>query len=256
METLLKLLPTANGQYLLLVSLSFVLAGAVKGAIGLGLPTVAVATLSLLMTPMEAAALLIVPSFFTNIWQLAAGPDVSGLLRRLWPMLLGVCAGTFAGALVLPHVQAGWAGAGLGLALAVYALMGLGSAHWSVSANAERRLAPAVGAATGLVTAMTGVFVLPAVPFLQALGLDKDELVQAMGLAFTVSTVALALNLAYAGAFQWSGAGTSLFALLPALIGMQLGQWLRKRMDALLFRRCFFAGLLLLGSHFIWEFLH
>ncbi|MES2073844.1 MAG: sulfite exporter TauE/SafE family protein [Pseudomonadota bacterium] len=257
METLLKLLSVASGQYLLLISLSFILAGAVKGAIGLGLPTVAVGTLSLLMTPMEAAALLIVPSFFTNIWQLAAGPDVSGLLRRLWPMLLGVCAGTFAGALVLPHVQAGGAVArlGLGLALAVYALMGLGSVHWSVTAEVERRLAPLIGAITGVVTAATGVFMLPAVPFLQALGLDKDELVQAMGLAFTVSTVALALNLAYAGAFQWSGAGTSLFALLPALIGMQLGQWLRKRMDALLFRRCFFAGLLLLGSHFIWEFL-
>ncbi len=203
---------------------------------------------------MEAAALLIVPSFFTNIWQLVAGPDFSGLLRRLWPMLLGVCAGTFAGAALFAQVHPEWAAAGLGLALIVYALMGLASVQWRLSAKAERRLAPVVGMLTGAVTSMTGVFVVPAVPFLQALGLNKDDLVQAMGLAFTVSTVALAINLACAGAFHADGAGASFFALFPSMAGMLLGQWLRGRMNALWFKRCFFAGLLVLGSHFIWGF--
>ncbi|WP_394781605.1 sulfite exporter TauE/SafE family protein [Undibacterium sp.] len=254
MENLITLLSTSNPRYLLMICLVFVLAGAVKGAIGLGLPTVAVGLLSLLMTPMEAAALLIVPSFFTNVWQLAAGPDFSGLLRRLWPMLVGVCVGTFAGGAVLAHVHADWAAAGLGAALIVYALMGLASVKLAVSVPMERRLGPAIGAITGIVSAATGVFTLPAVPFLQALGLNKDDMVQAMGLAFTVSTVALALNLIAVGALPWSGAETSVIALLPALAGMALGQWLRSRMNAVLFRRCFFGGLLLLGAHFVWSY--
>ncbi len=232
-----------------LIGFSFVLAGAVKGAIGLGLPTVAVGLLSLMMAPLEAAALLIVPSFLTNIWQLAAGKGLAVLLRRLWPMLLGVCAGSAAGAAMAAHIRGDWATAGLGLALVAYALMGLFSLRWTVSPGAERWLAPLVGAATGVVTAATGVFVLPAVPYLQALDLERDELVQAMGLAFTVSTVALALTLAGSGALHWSGAGRSALALLPALAGMVLGQWLRGKMAPALFKRCFFVGLMVLGGH-------
>jgi len=41
---------------------------------------------------------------------------------------------------------------------------------------------PLIGLATGLVTGSTGVFVIPAVPYLQALDLDKEDLVQALGL--------------------------------------------------------------------------
>ncbi|HTD05914.1 sulfite exporter TauE/SafE family protein [Undibacterium sp.] len=254
MENILTLVSLDTGPHFLATCLIFLLAGAVKGAIGLGLPTVAVGMLSLLMSPMEAAALLIVPSFFTNIWQLLAGPDFSGLLRRFWTMLLGVCVGTFAGAALFAQVHAGWAAAGLGLALMAYALMGLASVHWQLAGGAERWLAPVIGAVTGMLTSFTGVFVIPAVPFLQALGLNKDELVQAMGLAFTVSTIALAASLAYAGALHAESAGASFFALLPSMTGMLLGQWLRRRMNAVLFRRCFFAGLLALGGHFVWHF--
>jgi uncharacterized membrane protein YfcA len=102
-----------------------------------------------------------------------------------------------------------------------------------------------VGAATGIVTAATGVYVIPAVPYLQALGLDKDELVQACGLSFTVSTVALAGVLAHDGVLDTSVAGASLLA--PALAGMALGQWVRSRPE--LFRLCFLAALLGLGAH-------
>ena len=74
----------------------FVLAGFVKGVIGLGLPAVAMGLLALVMTPAQAAALLVVPSFLTNVWQ-AMGSELIPLVRRLWPMLLGICAGVWAG---------------------------------------------------------------------------------------------------------------------------------------------------------------
>jgi uncharacterized protein len=69
----------------------FVLAGFVKGVVGLGLPTVAMGLLAVVMTPAQAAALLVVPSFLTNAWQ-AMGPELLPLTRRLWSMLLGICA--------------------------------------------------------------------------------------------------------------------------------------------------------------------
>jgi uncharacterized protein len=115
--------------------------------------------------------------------------------------------------------------------------------------RAERWLGPVIGAVTGLVTAATGVFVIPAVPYLGALGLPKDDLIQALGLSFTVSTVALAAALAGGGSFEAGTAGASALALAPALIGMAVGGWVRGRVSERMFRRCFFLGLLALGTH-------
>ena len=92
---------------------------------------------------------------------------------------------------------------------------------------------------------------IPSAPYLQAIGLEKDDLVQALGLSFTVSTLALAATLVQVGALQTSVAGASLLALAPALIGMALGQWVRARVRPETFRICFFAGSLLLGAHLV-----
>lgn len=231
------------------IALVFVLAGMVKGVTGMGLPTVAVALLTLKMSPLEAAALLIVPSSVTNVWQLAAGPALYPLWRRLRPMLLAVCVGTALAALLGGGRGAMWSGAVLGLALLAYGVFGLAGWSWRVAPRAERWLGPLAGVVTGALAGVTGVLVMPAAPYLQALALEKDDLVQAMGLAFTVSTLALAVMLAYQGAWHAAAAGASCLALLPAAGGMLLGQWLRERMAPALFRRCFFASLLALGAH-------
>lgn len=233
---------------------TFLLAGFVKGVIGLGLPTVAIGLLGLAMPTAEAAAMLIVPSLVTNIWQLLAGPRFAALAKRLWPMLLGICVGTWAGSGWLAN-GGNLAGMALGVALLAYSVLGLAAVrlhvpkHWT--ARCEGAVGGVVGVATGLVTAATGVFVIPGVPFVQALDLDKDDLVQAMGLSFTVSTIALAAGLARDGIFHGPAMGVSLLALAPALGGMFIGQWVRSRVSAPVFRRCFFVGLAMLGAELV-----
>lgn len=239
----------ASISILVITALVFLLAGFVKGIIGLGLPTVSMGLLVLTMTPARAAALLVVPSLVTNVWQMAVGPSLWPLLRRLWPMMIGIAVGTWLGARALSISEAEAATTGLGIALILYALTGLTSVRFQVSARAERWLAPLLGAVTGAITAWTGVFVIPAVPYLQAIGLEKEDLVQALGLSFTVSTLALAAVLAWSGAFAVSLAAGSLFAVVPALIGMGIGQGIRRRAQPEVFRRWFFIGLLLLGAH-------
>ena len=230
------------------VTLTFVVAGFVKGVIGLGLPTVAMGLLAVIMTPAQAAALLVAPSLLTNVWQ-AMGPELAPLTRRLWPMLLGICVGVWAGGGLLTADGGARASIGLGAVLALYGLLGLISVEFSVSARLEPWLSPLIGAVTGVVTAATGVYMIPSAPYLQAIGLKKDALVQALGLSFTVSTLALAASLVRDGALQISVAGASLLALAPALLGMGLGQWVRARVRSETFRICFFVGSLLLGAH-------
>ncbi|MEP7100747.1 MAG: TSUP family transporter, partial [Burkholderiales bacterium] len=138
---------------------------------------------------------------------------------------------------------------GLGIALIAYAALGLLKWRLRVKRAHERWLAPLIGLATGLVTAATGVFVIPAVPYLQALGMEKEELVRALGISFLVSTIALGVALGSSGALQITALAGSALALLPALLGMGAGQWLRLRVHPETFKTIFFCGLLALGAY-------
>jgi len=251
MNTLIAFYQNIGPALSVLVIITFVLAGAVKGVIGLGLPTIAMGLLGLAMPPAQAAALLIVPSTLTNLWQLAAGGHLLALLRRLGPMLAMIFIGTLLGSAWLGIDSGPWAVHALGAALLVYAMYGLLGPDLRLAPSREGWLGPLCGLVTGIVTAATGVFVIPAVPYLQSLGLSREQMIQALGLSFTVSTVALALGLAGQDALGGQALGASLLMLAPALLGMLAGQWLRQRISPALFKRCFFIGLAVLGGHLL-----
>jgi uncharacterized membrane protein YfcA len=210
---------------------------------------VSIGLLGLLMTPAQAAAILVVPSLVTNIWQAAVGGELLALARRLWPVLAGICIGTFIGAALLPHDDSGQATIWLGLALVLYAAFGLVKGHFAVPERAEIWLGLLVGLATGAITVATGIFVMPGTPYIQSLKFDRDKMVQALGLSFTVSTITLALALVYGGQVRTSLAWPSIVALAAALVGMWLGQLMRGKVKPETFRLYFFIGLLLLGAH-------
>ncbi|RSE89220.1 sulfite exporter TauE/SafE family protein [Achromobacter aegrifaciens] len=246
---LLDLFPGGTPVLLAVTVSVFILAGVVKGVVGLGLPTISMAMLALVMAPAQAAALLIVPSLITNLWQARPWVTLPQVLRRIGAMQAGGCAGTIGGALWLGPPSGHWASVCLGRALVAYAAWGLFGSPPRAPQRHQGLVGVSVGAITGVITAATGVFVIPAVPYLQALNLGKDGLIQAMGISFTVSTVALAIGLGVTGGYTPEAAGASLLMLLPALAGMALGTWLRGRMSAQAFKRCFMVSLALLGAY-------
>ncbi|CAN7441650.1 sulfite exporter TauE/SafE family protein [Rhizobium sp. LjRoot258] len=239
METTLALLA--------LIAVIFFVAGIVKGITGMGLPTVAMGLLGSLVSPLAAAALLVMPSLITNLWQLVAGPSFVPVTLRLWPMMLAITVATIAGTAFIANGRSSGPTAALGAVLMLYAIYTLLARPLSVSARLERWLSPAIGLVTGMITGATGIFVVPAVPYLQSLGLSRDDLIQALGLSFTVSTIALAGGLAWHGEYHASALMTSAIAIIPALAGMAAGQAIRARIDPGTFRKWFLICLFALG---------
>jgi uncharacterized membrane protein YfcA len=240
-----------SSPHVLIIALTFFLAGIVKGVAGMGLPTVAMGILGAIMSPVSAASLLVIPSFVTNFWQLFTGPDFLVVMKRLWLMMLGIVIGTVAGSWLLTRANSEWTSVGLGSALVLYAVHSLWAKPLSVPARLERLLSPVIGLTTGVITGGTGVFTIPAVPYLQALGLSKDNLIQALGLSFTVSTIALAAGLARGGAFHLDNITFSTFAIIPSLLGMRVGTAVRERISAATFRRWFLIFLAILGLELV-----
>ena len=232
-----------------MVGSTFLAAGLVKGVVGMGLPVVAMALLGLMMPPAEAASLMVVPTIVTNIWQLYAGPRFGAVARRFATMMVAICAGMPLGIGLL--TGGAHATVALGAVLVAYGAIGLIAPQFAIPNRAERWCSPLIGLVTGAVTGATGVGAVPLAPYLSSLDLDKEEMIQALGLAFTVSMLALAVGLALEAKFHAAVAGGSLLALLPALAGMALGQRIRERMSAAAFRRWFFAGLLALGVYMV-----
>lgn len=237
-----------------LASVVFLLAGAVKGVLGMGLPTVAIGLLGLVMPVPAAASLLTVPSLVTNVWQAAAGGRLALLLRRLWPLQAGIAVGLLgAGPLLAAHQDS----AGrmlLGVCLLLYGVLGwFGWQPRQLAPGREGPVGLAAGLATGVITSLTGVFVLPAVPYLQALRLGKEPLSQALGVSFTTSTLALGILLAAQGHLGAQASLQSLLMVLPAMAGMWFGQHIRHGMSEATFRRCFFGGLTALGAWLLWR---
>ena len=234
---------------ILAIAGTFLIAGAVKGVIGLGLPTVSLALLAVAIQLPNAMAVLLVPSFVTNLWQATVGGHGRSLLRRIWPFLLVAAVTVQFGALALTRVDLSLLTALLGLLLVAYAAANLAGLRFRVEARHEGWVGASIGLVNGVLAGMTGSFGMPGVMFLQALGLSRDALIQAMGMLFVVSTLALGFALQAENLLRLDHGVLSTMALLPALAGMAIGQRIRKRLSEQLFRKIFFLSLLALGAY-------
>ena len=127
------------------------------------------------------------------------GPYLRDITRRLWPLMAGTVIGIWLNAGMLTGPYARYGAIVLGVLLVIYAVIGLSAFSFSVARRDEKWIGGIVGVITGMVSAATGVQVIPSMPYMQAIGMEKDELVQALGVFFTVATLGLAFNLTSAG---------------------------------------------------------
>jgi len=234
---------------LLAIIATFFLACAVKGVIGLGLPTVSLGLMTAVLGLPQAMALMVAPSIVTNLWQAVVGAHFWSNLRRLWPFLLAATVTVWLGGMVLVRADSRIMSGALGLLIMTYGLLNLAGVRFMLGDRGGRPLGVAVGAINGVLTGMTGSFVVPGVMYLQALGLSRDALVQAMGMLFLLSTIAIGVSLQGHGLMTRNLGLLSAAAVIPAILGMVVGTRFRQRLSEQQFRRVFFVSLVLLGGY-------
>jgi hypothetical protein len=192
-----------------------------------------------------------VPSFVTNLWQSLVGGNAKVILHRLWPFLVTATGTVWIGVAALARLNSSLLAALLGAQLVAYSLVSLRGTRLTIPIRHEGWAGPLVGSANGVLTGMTGSSVVPGVIFLQAIGLPRDVLVQAMGILFAASTLALAAALQQANFLTAEHGILSSGAVLPAIAGMIVGRWVRMGLSEQRFRTVFFVALLMLGAYII-----
>lgn len=241
-----------NTETIPFIVVAFLLGGLAKGVVGLGLPIVVLAILATTVGLKEAMGLLIVPGVVTNIWQALAGGAFWQILQRLWPLLIASVLGTWFGVQILANADPRYLTAFLGLLLFLYSMISLKSPQVpSPGAKAEKWLSPVMGAAGGFVFGLTGSYMIPGVLYIQSLGFSRDMFVQVLGITFCVIMIFLGIFMSSNQLMQLETGLISAAGLVPTLLGMILGQRLRRRMPEHAFRLALFLALSAAGLYMV-----
>ena len=229
------------------VAIAFIVAGIAKGALGMGLPPVALGILSFAL-PLEASlAIMVIPTLLSNVWQAIYGGGFRRLMCRFGAMAATSVVALLAVALVFGKLGTPKAAGWVGVVLVVYALLALTAWRPAVSREAERWANPLMGALSGAVAGITGVAAVPFLPYMQSLDMDRHDLVQALGIMFLFIIGALTVALALQGSFTPLNLAGGIAAIAPTFLGVWLGQKARQRIAPEKFRVVFLAGMLLVG---------
>ncbi|TMJ26796.1 MAG: sulfite exporter TauE/SafE family protein [Alphaproteobacteria bacterium] len=231
------------------IAVAFVVAGLAKGAIGMGMPPIAIGLMSFAVPLESAIAIMVVPTMVTNIWQAIYGGGFRPLIRRFGTMAVTAMIGILAVGLLLSDLgsprTAGW----VGVLLVLYSIIALTPWRPSVPRRAEPWANPLIGLVSGAVAGSTGVAAVPFLPYMQSLDMDRHELVQALGIMFLFITGMLAVSLAMHGAYHMANSVAGVAAVAPTMVGVWIGQHARRRLSPETFRRIFIVGMLLVGLH-------
>ncbi len=243
--------PTLEPTLFAAVFIAMIAAGCVKGVLGLGLPLTSIAILGTVTDLRQAIPIIAVPVLVTNVFQAMQGGNLAAQFRRFWSLNLTLCAGTWGGTVLLFIIDPAALLITLGAVVVGYALINLFAITFRVPANSERWMSPVVGMISGVLTGATGSVGAPIAIYMQALGLDKVAFLQAVSLSFFITAVVWIPALIDQSAFDRVTTVVSLFAVIPAFVGMWTGQVLRQRLSEDKFRHWIFVFLVIVGANLI-----
>ncbi len=219
----------------------------------MGMPTVSLAVLSIGMGLPAAVQIMVIPTVVTNVWQALIGNGLKRLVWRFRELLLATILGVWIGYALLfrSHPQA--MTAVLGAAIAIYATSGLFGLPLMPQVKRERIASPVVGLTTGVLAGATGNISMPAIAYFHRLDLPRNDIVQMLGILFTLGAATLGVTLASHGNYQGDLFIVSALAVIPGVIGMLIGQRVRGILSEKTFKRSLFIGLLVAGVQLIWK---
>lgn len=251
LDTFTSTLAALDGQTIALAATIFFLAGIIKGVVGFGMPLFAISVLALSMPLTTAIAANVGPSLTTNVRQAFRGPYLLGLIKRLWPFLIPAIGLIAAGIAIQLRVNEAYPGFVLGILAVTYAILTFFKVQVRLKPAQEKPVGFVLGIANGFITGITGIFIIPGALYLQSLGLKRDELVQALGLLFMLSTGTIGIVFGLKALMTPQLIVLSLCCIPPAFAGLAIGEQLRTRLSEAMFRKLFLVGIGVLGVSLI-----
>ena len=236
---------------MVLSALALFAGGAVKGAVGIGIPLVSISLLSLFLPLTDAVALLPVPMIVANVWMSFAGNHFLPALRRFWPLVLAMFAGTVVGAHVLTALDLASLNLLVGIFVVVFCLSSHVNPALRLADRYERGVGVVAGGVGGFMGGLSALFGPPLIMYLASLRLDRDAFVGVISSIYLCCSVTLVIVFGSVGVMSRAQFAESTLACVPLLIGVWAGRRFRRRIDEDLFRKLLLVALLGVGVRLI-----
>jgi len=194
-----------------------------------------------------AVAALVIPNLVMDGLQLRRQGPLGATPRRLAPLLVFTMLGTIVGTKLLVVLSGRTATLILGAFVLGFVALDLARFSPRVPAGWERRLAPPVGLAAGVMGGITNAPGTALALYFVALGMDKREFVRSIAFTFLVVKAVQLASLGWYGLLGWPLVLGSLGLTAAGLAGFGLGVRVQDRLDQRAFNRGVLVFLATLG---------
>ena len=196
-----------------------------KGALGIGLPIIAIPTLATYLGVEHAVVVIIVPTFLTNIWIVWRYRKMAAGVPHLPKSLIAAGIGTAIGAFILAELTDQallWL---LVIWVAAYLIHLAINPEFRLEGRASRIFSPVIAGAAGLSQGSTGIGGPIVATWMHSYRLESQVYVFAASIMFLVISGTHFFTAAGIGLFDQERLLQGLLAVIPATLFVQIGMW-------------------------------
>lgn len=240
-----------SGTFLWMALLIYLAAGLVKGTLGIGFPTTAVSLMAQFTDARTAIAIVVLPMVVTNLRQVWRSRQIRWVLSQFWRLLIPMLVFIALFSQVSSIISVNSLSAMLGAVIVLYAATSLYKAVFSIPAAHDSTAQVITGVSAGVMGGMAGVWAPPILIYLSARQLAKEQFVAVTGVLLLSGSVFLLAGYWHTEVVTPGVLLVSCVLLLPAMLGMMLGEQIRYRLSANRFERLLLWFFLLMGLNLI-----
>jgi len=238
-------------EVLLLAVMVFLLAGTVKGVLGIGLPTISISMLAQFVDPRVAIAFLLLPAVVTNSWQTYRGGAIKRSAVKLWPFVTTMAVVMFVSSMFAARASTAVLVLGIGVMVVIWTLTSFIKTPPPMAEQFDRPIQYALGAFAGVMGGLTAIWSPPMVIYLLSIRCDKDDFVRFTGFMILCGTVPLTIGYVLNGLLDRQLALASALMIVPTLIGFSIGEYLRRFLGGKQFQKAVLLVFFLMGVNLI-----
>jgi uncharacterized membrane protein YfcA len=245
----ISLLPSQDISVTLIILGAFVLAGAIKGFLGIGLPPAAMAILTLVIDTPIAISLLTLPIIFTNLFQYLGCQNPVEIAKKYWLFGLSIMGSIFLTSLFIMSFPKSIISVTIGFAMVLFSLSQMFGTKISFGASSVWHFV--FGVFAGVLGGLSSIWSPPVAMYLLARHVSKAEFIGATGFLFLAGSVPLAIGLSFAGVLTIDTMLHSVMGLIFVLAGFWVGEWLRGHMQQGAFRQIVLWAFFIMGGRLV-----
>lgn len=238
---------------LVVLILGLGVAGLAKGLAGMGLPLIATPILAGVFGPRMAVTIVTIPIFVANSLLLIQGFRSRYLLRGIAPLLGASIVGTGVGTLLLARLDQRTFAILIATLVVIFLARGDRLLGEDPAALRARILGPVVCFVGGVLQGTTSIASPLVGSYFHSQRLRPSEFVFVLAAIFELNSIVQLVGYSLQGLYTADIFALGLVAVIPTLLAMMLGIYLRGRLDAAIFRRLIVALLVFSVVNLLWR---